>query len=739
MNWQSLEQRIRDVSALQFGRIGVKENINGVDLDCVIKLDEGQWVIVEISKERKLDKVRIDVNRLILVRRHLYDKLNIMSKCFFVCLFNPTAAMIEAGAPHHIDVLSQLEFESQFFDFATYVAARSQIQFGSSVHPITGEPDTTDYVPVKYIFGPNKREFTIQEVSDLVRTQKIVVITGEYGSGKSRCIREAFLSLSKTDGSAYYFAIDLKTTWGLQSGEEVIRRHFDSVGLRQLADFAVRAYNNGNVNFLLDGFDEVGSQAWSDDPKTLQRIRFDSLRGVRDLITSTKGGVLIVGREHYFNSANEMITCLGANSGGVFQGRCKDEFTDEELESFLALISEEVIIVPEWLPRRPLMCQAIASLEQSELSLILNDINGDIAFWNAFVEIMCKREARIRQVLDADTIKSILIYLARLTRSKEADVGPISYSDIQHAFEAVLGTHPVDEASVLLQRLPGLGRTSLDTDDRQFIDTYILDGLRALDLMNAVEHFDSDLQNDVWRNPLSQLGQRVLADSIAKRDIAANALNFAHRVNEGNNKILVSDIVCSLLWIDQDFLDFNLLTVSGGEMVWLYLSIAEPRNLIIKETIIFNLVFPSNPIDGVQIVDCTVENAYGVSGERGVPSWVKGTSIETYESVATVSAIKNVDLSPQHRILVTILKKTFFQPGAGRQEAALLRGLGQLDRQGYTDKILSMLISENLLKKGKGRHGNLFVPNRKHSNRVGKILAELSLSEDPLWTQLSDD
>lgn len=420
----------------------------------------------------------------------------------------------------------------------------------------------------------------------------------------------------------------------------------------------------------------------------------------------------------------------------MFSLQCKVEFDDEELEQFLSMISDEVIIVPEWMPKRPLMCQAIASLDPDELSEILKDEQGDISFWNAFVDIMCKRDARIRTILEADTIKSILVYLARLTRSKTANVGPISYSDIQHAFEAVLGTHPVDEASVLLQRLPGLGRTSLDTDDRQFVDIYILDGLRALDLVNVIESNDMSVQNSTWVNPLDYLGLRVFIERAISHNILTAAISFAHRINEGNNNVLVCDIVCGLLWLDRDNIDFKSMTISNGTMIILDLTMAEPTNIVIENTIIFHLVFPRNPISHIQLIDCTVDNSYGVSGKRGLPNWVKNTTIENYQSVATVSAIKNVELTPQHRVLITILKKTFFQPGGGRQEAALLRGLGQVDRAGHTNKILKILITEGLLKKTKGKHGNLYVPDRKYKSRVGKMLAELNLSEDKIWTQL---
>ncbi len=692
------------------------------------------WIIIEISKRRDLEKLRTDIYRLILVRNHLFNNSNIMSKCYFVCLYEPTQAMIETGSPHNVEVISQRHFETRFFDYDTYVRMRSQLQFGSSVHPVTGDLDNTTYVPVKYEFESINKEFSISDIAKSLISKSIVILSGEYGSGKSRCLREVFFELSKQENySSYILAIDLKTVWGLQTAEEIIRRHFDSIGHSVAADFAIRAFHGGHVKLILDGFDEIGSQAWSDDPATLKRIRSDSLRGVRDIIEKSKGGILLAGREHYFNTQEEMLTCLGAKSNHTIIGSCKQEFNDEELEEFLNLISDDVIIVPEWLPRRPLMCQAIASLDGDDLKEILEDQNGDIAFWRVFIDILCRREARIRQVLDADTIKGILIHLARITRTKKANVGPVNYSEIQDAFEAVLGKHPVEEASVILQRLPGLGRTDRESDDRQFIDSYVVDGLRALDLVSAVERFDTDLANEIWSNPLDHLGQRIFINEIVERSLETETLNFAHNLNSKGNCIAVSDIICGLLCLNQKEMNFKSMIVTNGEMKYCNFSNIRPVNLILRDCIIYNFIFPTEAVSAVKLTGCHIERAYGVTGAQGVPDWVENTEIEHYQSIATVSAIKNIDLSPQHRILVTILKKTFFQPGNGRQEAALLRGLGQVDRHGYTDRILQVLISQGLLKKTKGRHGNLYVPERKYSDRVGKILAELNLSEDSLW------
>ena len=131
-----------------------------------------------------------------------------------------------------------------------------------------------------------------------------MVLTGEYGSGKSRCIREVFRKLSETALSDLTFpvAIDLRDSWGLKRSPELLRRHFADLGRDGKADRAVTAMRNDCLTFLLDGFDEIGSQAWSNDGVKLRTIRSQALEGVRSLIESSTCGVLITGREHYFPS-----------------------------------------------------------------------------------------------------------------------------------------------------------------------------------------------------------------------------------------------------------------------------------------------------------------------------------------------------------------------------------------------------------------------------------------------------
>jgi hypothetical protein len=181
---------------------------------------------------------------------------------------------------------------------------------------------------------------------------------------------------------------------------------------------------SGHLCFLLDGFDEIGSQAWSENKEKLRLIRQQSLEGIRDLISKSQGGFLICGREHYFNNNEEMFNALGVKAEECLVFRCKQEFTETEFGEFIAKISEDLEF-PHWLPRRPLICQIVATLSVQELEAMFAAQGGDVQFWNRFMEVLSERDARIKGTFDGQTIKRVLMALARFTRSKAADVGPL--------------------------------------------------------------------------------------------------------------------------------------------------------------------------------------------------------------------------------------------------------------------------------------------------------------------------
>ena len=511
MKWQDLEKKVRTIASYKWDSQSSPETINGVKVDCVLKIRPDYWTIIEITKEHTLSKLRNDLAKFASVKPLLLSK-NIYAECFFITLDEPPSSLRDTGQGQNVEVLSVSGFEKLFFNFEQYHYGRSKRKFGSAVDPESGEKDTKNYIPVKYSGVTTSKDYSVEEIADLLYKGNRVVLLGNYGTGKSRCIQELFLCLSRNipDKLFYPIAIDLRENWGTKRGHELIQRHFDDLGLHDQARSIVKILDNGSLCFLLDGFDEIGSQTWSDNPIKLGKIRAESLQGVKDLLQKSNGGAIVTGREHYFNSEEEMFTCLGLKAENTIIIRCEDEFSDDEMLQYLKSIAPDVVL-PQWLPRRPLICQIISGMEVSVVKALSSEDSGETSFWNSLISALCEREARIHTTLDATIIRSVLRAVSRLTRSKSADVGPISITELNKSFETVTGLPPVDESAVMLQRLPGLGRLASESSDRQFVDHYILDGLRAEDVIELSYISETEVVNEkmdksvtsLWANAIS--------------------------------------------------------------------------------------------------------------------------------------------------------------------------------------------------------------------------------------------
>jgi hypothetical protein len=129
------------------------------------------------------------------------------------------------------------------------------------------------------------------------------------------------------------------------------------LGLDKIEPNAIKAFRAGSLALLLDGFDEIGSQAWSNDDNRLKIIRAKSLegvkdivinKGVKDIVINNRGGTLVAGREHYFPNTEEMFAALGMTSQNSIVLRSKNEFNDTELLEYFHNRDIDVD-VPEWL------------------------------------------------------------------------------------------------------------------------------------------------------------------------------------------------------------------------------------------------------------------------------------------------------------------------------------------------------------------------------------------------------
>ena len=738
-HWAQFEDRVRETARYIWKRPCLPKRVGGVNLDGVVRIDPEIEIFLEITENRTLSKVREDVVKLQTAKSAAFHD-GVMARCLCVVNGAITPAMKEAGEPHNIRVLSIDDFSQMFFDFEEYKVARIRAPFGSAINPLTGEIDKTDYVRVNYLADGHKKEVNSSDIANWLSEGRKIILLGEYGTGKSRCIQDVFRTLSENaaENFCYPYAVDLRSSWGLQRSVELLRRHVSDLGLDSLETAVVRAFQVGSLAVLLDGFDEIGSQAWSNDVQKLRQIRAKSLQAVKDTITNCKGGVLVTGREHYFPSSEEMFSALGMEPGTTIILRCKEEFSDTELLDYFQKRDIE-LDVPEWLPRRPLICQTITDLADDQFLEMFDDEGDEVNFWNHFITVLCERDARIHPSFDSATIHSIFIYLSRLTRTKPANIGPISLVELQHAFEDATGAVPVEEASVMLQRLPTLGRVSSGSNDRQFVDIYILDGLRAKDVVRCCLGSPEDLTAaccSSWTNSLDDLGQRVLARDASLND--QSKLDFARQAVKGGNKTLSCDLIGALTRKSDSAFDFQGLSVNDGTFMVLNLREREISNLRIEDTYVGELVLPALDNKKVEISNCITPRVIGITSPAGLPYWIKDLEAEAYDSVASVSRIRRIGLKPAHEVLATVIRKTFFQKGSGRKEEALLRGLGSPSTRNSSRRILNLLVREGLLTSFKGNDGMVYSPVRSHTKRMQTLLDELEGSTDPIWIQVGE-
>lgn len=314
-NWKNLEDYVRGIASLKWSAPCIPEHIDGVDFDGVCRVSHDELVLIEITTERTLEKIRDDLNKIKPTKLRLATE-GLICRGFIVLDKEPTNSMVEAGEQSHIKVCSAENFERTFFDFRTYETLRNEIPFGSAINSKTGINDEREFIPVKYIDQDRDKHYQIDSISKLLQKGSSIILTGDYGTGKSRCVRELFHTLrtSVRQSSAYPLAINLRDHWSSSSALEIIAGHLGNVGLGSSVDNVIRLLNSGHLILLLDGFDEIGTQIHDTRIEDRCAIRKRALQGVRDLIQRSRGRVLITGRSHFFDSTEEMIESLGLSS-----------------------------------------------------------------------------------------------------------------------------------------------------------------------------------------------------------------------------------------------------------------------------------------------------------------------------------------------------------------------------------------------------------------------------------------
>ena len=248
------------------------------------------------------------------------------------------------------------------------------------------------------------------------------------------------------------------------------------------------------------------------------------------------------------------------------------------------------------------------------------------------------------------------------------------------------------------------------------------------------------LLSQEWFNPLDEVGLSILAKHIESEEKHFDTfLNIARRATEKGNMVMAADIVAAICLTKKESIDFRDLHISSSRISLLSFEGKAISRLQICDSFIEKIDLTNSKLnDSVCISKCEIGKVYGVASSTNIPLQLQNNNISEYEMLATTALIKKANLSEPQKLFIEMARKIYFQPGSGRKENALLRGMGESANKQLSQKILGKLIDEKLLIRVKGNEGFVYIPMRDQTARIDRMLKELTLSVDPLWVSISN-
>ncbi len=492
-----------------------------------IFITEDQVALIEATTDRTKAKAAKDGKKLDDLARDYGRRYPMHAvKAWFVTLHEPTAdqrQVIKALKNAAVQPVSFSQFRSRLIDARAYLEARSDHPFGSarSLDETGSYKELGAYVGLDILeTGSGGATWTVQDMSTRLADGGRLVMLGDFGAGKSMTTREVFFALAASYKQSLSMRFPVHLNLGEHVGQtdpsEALARHGALIGLAAPHQL-VRAWKSGYAILLLDGFDEMAATNWSGDANLVRDARRRAVQLVRAFFASSPSdaGLLVAGREYYFDNDDERREGLGYGPGTPQLSL--NDFTDDQLQAFLQRKD-----IPTWLPRRPYL---LGYLSARHLLPTSDFQAGPAAGWSHLLDGISERESRPDAGIAGRVVREILERLATYARSTEDGLGPLTFEQIAHSFHDVVGRAADVNDYVLLQRLPGLAVGDPVTGTRKFIDTALADAVAAGDpLRFALDPHSDHLGFDPrgWKKTISALGAEVLAYRIDDAALVAS-------------------------------------------------------------------------------------------------------------------------------------------------------------------------------------------------------------------------
>ena len=764
MDWNEHdEQALFQTETLRIARqlwpqaeYGGAEIVDGRERDGIFETEECTHLL-ECTVSRSQEKADKDSKKLVaLAKKQQGNHPEKVVKCWFVTKDEPTAdqrSVIKANSKSKafsvvVTPISFSHFQSKLIDVSSYLGLRDNYPFGSVRDPATNDYHANiEYVPLDVVDSTDAKLWSIEQICDDLSAGGRFVVFADYGSGKSMTMREIYRELRRRyyKGRTFRFPIylNLRDHFGQTDPTEVLERHGRRVGFANPSHL-VRAWRSGYAVLLIDGFDELTTLGIQGLWKKLQDIRFRAMEVVRSFVRDQPAdeGAVLAGRAHFFDSVKERKNALGIRP--QFHELALNEFNDEQIKRYLDKSGLSAII-PTWMPSRPLLVGYLASsgILGQTVSAGAEVVTADPARgWDFVLDRICSREAEIEAGIDGQTVRRILERLATKARHGQSGLGPLSREDVMAAFAEICGYQPDEKGLVLLQRLPGLGIDRAEEGTRVFLDEDLADTCRAGD----VSSFMSDPFNtptEIFRGLDCGLGQIGVGLAVVKAEEAGFSKgNMIPALQVATKEVEYSALILDLVRIAIEFGHSIEIPIQLREIYVPYLLLHE--NMLDCSRLRFvDCVFTNMSLDPGIAADklprfesCYVDVLEGRSSRKDLPAHVFDSKCDFgrfSEAPETTNAISEMDLPLGTKVLLTVLKKIYFQSGSGRKENALHRGLDHHSRRIVGD-VLRVLQTEKIIApyRRAGLDMTIWIPDRSKTSRVTKLITSPRTCKDSL-------
>ena len=669
------------------------------------------------------------------------------------------APHVEYARKSNVKTLTLVQFRSRFFDGRDYIAKRKMASFGSARNledgSISIRGDEYVELPMTVVdvsssgMTSHERTIDLEGVIQLLLDGELVVLLGPFGAGKSLTTREIFLKVAHKyladQIPCVPLALNLREHWGAEYADEILERHARSVGLARRETLTI-AWRAGMALLLLDGFDELAAQAIAKptDKSFMRQAREQSLLAVREMVSKSQPntGILLCGRDHYFDNLEEMKRSLSLNRV-FFQVRL-GEFTEEQAGEFLKRHARSTAL-PDWLPRKPLILGYLAHRNLLESVLAIDGSRGFGYAWDSFLDLVCKREAEHeRSSMDPRTPRRVLERLACAVRGTATGTGPITGLDLSEAYRSETGDSAGESVIMQLQRLPGLTPREQDPSARSFVDPDMLAALQGSAVARAIVENSSELSERRWilgltRNGIEMAAYKLESAGYASATVIATANRLATSAQAGpRERQLAADCFCVAgeLVRDTNVLDGRGLTLSESHIYEIDLEELAISDITLTECAIESVIVGEALSRSTIAFDrCLIQQVKGVQAAEALPAtkfW--GCEVEHFDEADTNAAVLRLPIPDLLKVLSTILRKLYVQAGGGRKISALRKGLASDRMSGLVGPILGVLKSEGMV----SVTSEIVHPIRRQTSRVLKILSGVAVSDDPLVAKVRE-